>query len=215
MDLFFAPLACSMSARIALTEAGAAVNLVEVDTRAQRVLKTGEDYRAVNPLGYVPALRLDDGTVLTENAAILQFIADANPAAGLAPPKSDPLARAKLRQWLSFIGTELHKGLMLPLLGRDTPAEVKAWTVRKYASRLAYLDDKLKGREFLLDRFSVADAYLATILNWTQATPEIDLAAYPNVKAYLEHMRQRPSVASALTIELPLFRAEIARRKAA
>ena len=94
MDLFFAPLACSMSARIALTEAGAAVNLVEVDTHVQRVLKTGEDYRAVNPLGYVPALRLDDGTVLTENAAILQFIADEHPAAGLAPPKSDPLARA-------------------------------------------------------------------------------------------------------------------------
>jgi glutathione S-transferase len=202
MELFFAPLACSMSSRIALTEAGAAVNLVEVDTHAGRVLATGEDYREINPLGYVPALRLDDGTVLTENA-------------GLAPPKSDPLARAKLRQWLSFIGTELHKGLMLPLLGRETPPEVKAWAVRKYASRLAYLDEKLEGREFLLDRFSVADAYLSTILNWTQATPEIDLAAYPNVKAYLERMRQRPSVAAALGIEVPLFRAEIARRKAA
>ena len=108
MDLFFAPLACSMSSRIALAEAGAAVNLVEVDTHAGRVLATGEDYRDINPLGYVPALRLDDGTVLTENAAILQFIADEHPAAGLAPPKSDPLARARLRQWLSFIGTELH-----------------------------------------------------------------------------------------------------------
>ena len=87
--------------------------------------------------------------------------------------------------------------------------------IRKYSSRLAYLDDKLEGREFLLDRFSVADAYLATILNWTQATPEIDLAAYPNVKAYLERLRQRPSVAAALQVEVPLFRAEIARRKAA
>jgi glutathione S-transferase len=215
MDLFFSPLACSMSARIALAEAGAAVNLVEVDTRAQRVLATGEDYRVVNPLGYVPALRLDDGTVLTENAAILQFIADDHPAARLAPPESNRLARAKLRQWLSFIGTELHKGLMLPVLGRDTPPEVKAWTLRKYSSRLTYLDGKLKGREFLLERFSIADAYLATVLNWTQATPEIDLAAYPNVRAYLERMRQRPSVAAALGIELPLFRAEIARRKAA
>ena len=215
MDLFFSPLACSMSARIALAEAGAAVNLIEVDTHAKRVLATGEDYRAINPLGYVPALRLDDGTVLTENAAILQFIADAYPAAGLAPPESDELARAKLRQWLSFIGSELHKALFTPLVGRETPPEVKAWTARKYAPRLAYLDDKLKGREFLLDRFSVADAYLATILNWTQATPEIDLAAYPNVKAYLERMRQRPSVAAALGVEVPLFRAEIARRKAA
>ena len=215
MELYFAPLACSMSVRIALAEAGAAINFIEVDPDTKRVLATGEDYRAINPLGYVPALRLDDGTLLTENAAILQFIADEHPAAGLAPPASDQLRRAKLRQWLSFIGTELHKGLMLPLLGRETPPEVKAWTIRKYASRLAYLDDKLKGREFLLDRFSVADAYLATILNWTQATPEIDLAAYPNVKAYLERMRERPSVAAALGIEVPLFRAEIARRKAA
>ena len=173
------------------------------------------NYRAINPLGYVPALRLDDGTVLTENAAILQFIADAFPAASLAPPESDRAAQAKLRQWLSFVGTELHKGLMIPLLGRETPPEVKAWTVRKYASRLAYLDASLEGREFLLDRFSVADAYLVTVLNWTQATPEVDLAAYPNVKAYLERMRQRPSVAAALTVEVPLFRAEIARRKAA
>ena len=125
------------------------------------------------------------------------------------------MARAKLRQWLSFIGTELHKGLMLPLLGSETPPEVKAWTVRKYASRLAYLDKKLTAREFLLDRFSVADAYLATVLNWTRATPEIDLASYPNVKAYLDRIRQRPSVAAALKLEVPLYQAEIARRKAA
>ena len=215
MDLFFSPLACSMSARIALAEAGVAVNLVEVDPDTKRMLATGEDYRAINPLGYVPALRLDDGTVVTENAAILQFIADEYPAVGLAPPASDLLARAKLRQWLSFIGTELHKGLMIPLLGRDTPPEVKAWVVGKYASRLAYLDETLAGREFLLDRFSVADAYLVVVLNWTQATPEIDLASHPNVKAYLERMRARPSVAAALTTEVPLFRAEIARRKAA
>jgi glutathione S-transferase len=215
MDLFFSPLACSMSARIALIEAGASVNPLEVDPHTKRLLATGEDYRAINPLGYVPALRLDDGSVLTENAAILQFIADAHPAAGLAPPESDRPARARLRQWLSFIGTELHKALFLPLLGRETPPEVKAWTFRKYSSRLAYLDDKLEGREFLLDRFSVADAYLVTVLNWTQATPEIDLAAYPNVKAYLERTRQRPSVVEALGIELPQFRAEMARRQAA
>ena len=215
MDLFYSPLACSMSARIALTEAGAAANFIEVDPHSKRLLQTGEDYRAINPLGYVPALRLDDGTVLTENAAILQFIADAHPGAGLAPPESDRVAGAKLRQWLSFIGTELHKGLMIPLLGRETPPQVKAWTVAKYSSRLAYLDGRLEGREFLLDKFSVADAYLATVLNWTQATPEIDLAAYPNVKAYLERMRQRPGVAAALSVEVPLFRAEIARRKAA
>ena len=136
-------------------------------------------------------------------------------AAALAPPESDRAGRAKLRQWLSFVGSELHKGLMVPLLGRDTPVEVKAWTLGKCRPRLAYLDDRLRGREFLLDRFSVADAYLATALNRTQATPEIDLASYPDVKAYLERIRRRASFAAALNLELPLFRAEIGRRKAA
>ena len=215
MELYFAPLACSMSARIALAEAGAAIDLVEVDTHAGRILKTDDDYRVINPLGYVPALRLDDGTVLTENSAILQYIAEQYPEAQLAPPASDRLGRAKLRQWLSFISAELHKGLMTPLLGGSTPPEVKAWTVKKYAPRLAYLDGELKGREFLLDRFSVADGYLATVLNWTRATPEIDLSAYPNVKAYLERMRSRPSVAHALATEVPLYQAEVERRKAA
>src|SRR5271157_4156318 len=215
MELYFSPLACSMSVRIALAEAAADVTLVEVDPHTKRLLATGEDYRAINPLGMVPALRLDDGSVLTENAAILQYVADAFPEAYLAPPESDRAGRAKLRQWLSFVGSELHKGLMIPLLGRDTPPEVKAWALGRYKSRLAYLDDKLEGREFLLDRFSAADAYLATVLNWTQATPEIDLGAYANVKAYLDRMRARPSVAAALATEVPLFRAEMARRKAA
>ncbi len=215
MELYFAPLACSMSSRIALNEAGAAIDLVEVDTRAGRVLATGEDYRAVNPLGYVPVLKLEDGTALTENAAILQYLADLYPQARLAPPPSDRQGRARLQQWLSFIGSELHKGLMTPLLGRETPPEVRVWAVAKYAPRLAYLDEKLKGREFLLDRFSVADAYLVTILNWTRATPEIDLSHYPNVQAYLERMRARPSVVQALVTELALFQAGVARRKAA
>ena len=204
-----------MSDRIALAEAGAEVTLVEVDPDTKRVPATGADYRAVNPLGYVPALKLDDGTVLTENAAILQYLADAYPEAKLAPPESDRVGRAKLRQWLSFIGTELHKALMTPLLGSETPPEVKAWVAAKYASRLAYLNGKLAGRQFLLENFSVADGYLATVLNWTQATPEIDLAQYPNVKAYLDRMRARPSMAAALATEIPLFRAEMARRKAA
>jgi glutathione S-transferase len=176
---------------------------------------TGDDYRAINPLGYVPALRLDDGTVLTENSAILQYIADQYPEAELAPPASDRVGRAKLRQWLSFISAELHKGLMTPLLGDKTPPEMRAWTIIKYGPRLAYLDANLKDREFLLDRFSVADGYLTTVLNWTRATPQIDLSVYTNVRTYLERMRARPSVASALATELPLFHAEVARRKAA
>ena len=153
--------------------------------------------------------------MLTENSAILQYLADQYPEAQLAPPASDRVGRAKLRQWLSFISSELHKGLMTPLLGDKTPPEVKAWTLKKYGPRLAYLDARLKDREFLLDRFSVADGYLATVLNWTRATPQIDLSAYPNVKAYLERMRARPSVTAALAAEIPLFHAEVGRRKAA
>ena len=215
MDLFFSPLACSMSGRIALAEAGASANLIEVDPATKRVLASGQDYLAINPLAYVPALRLDDGTIITENAAILQYIADAYPEARLAPPESDRVARAKLRQWLSFIGTELHKALLAPLVSPKTPPEVRTFATDKYLSRLAHLEAALAGREFLLENFSVADAYLATVLNWTQAIPEIDLADYPNVKAYLERMRKRPSVAAALATEVPLFRAEAARRKAA
>jgi glutathione S-transferase len=215
MDFYFSPLACSMATRIALAEAGGTANMIEIDPANKKVLATGEDYFAVNPLGLVPALRTDDGEVLTENAAILQFIADRFPAAALAPPASDAIGRARLQQWLCFIGTELHKGLLTPLLDRKAPEEVKAYTLRRYASRLAYLNAHLSGREFLLDRFSVADAYLATVLGWTQATPQIDLSQYPAVKAYLERMRARPSVAAALGVEIPLFRAEIARQKAA
>src|SRR5215475_4406202 len=108
MDLYFSPLACSMASRVALYEAGAAANFIEVDSKTKLTLD-GADYRAVNPLGLVPALRTDDGTVLLENAAILQFIADQHAAARLAPRAGLP--RAQLQQWLSFVGTELHKAL--------------------------------------------------------------------------------------------------------
>jgi glutathione S-transferase len=215
MDLYFAPLACSMATRIALNEVGGEAQLIEVDTPDKRLVATGEDYRAINPLGLVPAFRADSGEVLTENAAILQYVADRFPESGLAPPASDAIGRARLQQWLCFIGTELHKGLMTPLLDRKAPEAVKAYTLSKYLNRLDYLNERLQGREFLLDRFTVADAYLATVLGWTQATPQIDLAKFPNVKAYLDRMRARPSVAAALSVEVPLFRAEIARHKAA
>src|ERR1700722_2965878 len=112
MELYFAPLGCSMSARIALAEAGAAIDLAAVDTHTGRIVATGDDYRAVNPLGYVPALRLDDGTVLTENSAILQYLAAQYPEAQLAPPGSHRIGRAKLRPWLSFFTAGLNNGLL-------------------------------------------------------------------------------------------------------
>lgn len=213
MDLYFSPLACSMATRVAFYEAGADARFFEVDGKTKRVLADDTDYYRINPLGLVPALRALDGEILTENAAILQYVADHLEGTNLAPT-SGPM-RTRLQQWLCFIGTELHKALFMPLLDRKASDEVKAYTLAKGRSRLAYLNDYLDGRDFVLDQFSVADAYLATVLNWSMATPMIDFDAYPAIKAYLARMRTRPSIARALAEETALYRAEIARHKAA
>ena len=213
MDLYFSPLACSMATRIALYEIGETANFIEVDPKTKTVLADGGDFRAINPLGYVPVMRTDDGAILTENAAILQHVAERFPESELGAKPG--LERSQLQQWLCFIGTELHKGLFTALLDRKAPAEVKAWTLEKYLSRLSYLNTRLEGRDYLLDHFSVADAYLVTVLNWSQATPMLNFAAYPAVTAYLKRLRQRPSVAKAMAEEVTLFQAEMARHKAA
>ncbi|MGY8633614.1 glutathione binding-like protein [Bradyrhizobium sp. 14AA] len=213
MDLYFSPLACSMATRVALYEAGAEANYLEVDPPTKTVLNDGSDFRAVNPIGLVPTLRTDEGVVLTENAAILQYVADRFPQSGLGAAQG--IDRTRLHQWLCFIGTELHKGLFIPLLDRKAPQETKAYALEKNLSRLDYLDNYLKGRDFLLDHFSVADAYLVTVINWTMATPPIELAKWPNVKAYYERLRQRSSVAKAIAEEFELYKAELARKKAA
>lgn len=211
MDLYFSPLACSMGARIALYEANAAAGFVEVDARSKRTM-AGDDFYAVNPLGLVPAIRTDSGDVLTENAAVLQYIADQNPAANLAPASG--FERAKLQQWLGFIGTELHKATFIPLFDKSLPEITRAKTLEKGAARLDYLDRHLTGREFLLDRFSVADAYLFTVLNWAQAV-SVDLKRWPAVLAYYKHMRLRPSVARAFREEVALYQEELKRHEAA
>jgi len=213
MDLYFSPLACSMATRIALYEAGQQANFIEVDPKTKRVLNDDSDFYAVNPLGYVPVVRTDDNVVLTENSAILQYVAEQLSASDIGARPG--IERSKLQQWLCFIGTELHKALFTPLLGKTVAAEVKAYTLEKYLSRLDYLNKYLEGREFLLDHFSVADAYLTTVLNWSIATPMIDFSKYPAVKAYLERMKKRPSVAKALAEEFALYQAEMARHKAA
>ena len=213
MDLYFSPLACSMATRVALYEAGEQANYLEVDPRSKRVQTDGSDFTKINPIGLVPTLRTDDGVVLTENAAILQYVADRFPQAGLGPTSG--AERPRLHQWLCFIGTELHKGLFVPLLDKKAPAEVKTYVLGRYLSRLDYLEDHLKGREYLLDHFSVADAYLVTVINWTMATPPIELAKWPALKAYFDRLRTRPSVAKAIAEEFELYKAELARHKAA
>jgi glutathione S-transferase len=212
MELFFSPLACSMATRISLYEAGASARYTQVDGRTKQTLD-GDDFLSINPLGLVPAMRTDDGVVLTENAAILQYVANRHSDADLAPRAG--IKRSLLQQWLCFIGTELHKALFTPLLTGDAPEGAKAFALAKGESRLDYLNRHLAGREFLLDRFSVADAYLFTVLHWSRAIPQIDLARWPAVKAYVERLRQRPSIAKALSEELALYEAEQARHKAA
>ncbi len=213
MDLYFSPLACSMATRVALYEAGAEANYLEVDSPSKTVLKDGTDFRAVNPIGLVPTLRTDEGVVLTENAAILQYVADRFPGAGISANSAEE--RSRLHQWLCFIGTELHKGLFIPVLDKTAPDDMKSHVLRKNLSRLDYLENYLKGRDYLLDHFSVADAYLVTIINWTMATPPIELAKWPTVKAYHERLRARPSIAKAIAEEFELYKAELARHKAA
>ena len=213
MDLYFSPLACSLATRIALYEAGAEARYLEVDPKTKVVQNDGSDFYQVNPLGLVPTLRTDDGLVLTENAAILQYVADRFPQAGISTGPG--MERSRLHQWLCFIGTELHKGLFVPVLDKKASPEVKAYILGKGLSRLDYLEKYLEGREFLLDHFSVADAYLVTVINWTMATPPIELAKWPVVKDYYERLRARPSIARAVAEEFKLYQAELARHQAA
>ncbi|HSR97234.1 MAG TPA: glutathione S-transferase N-terminal domain-containing protein [Kofleriaceae bacterium] len=225
MQLYFSPLACSMATRIALYEAGADAAYIEVDPKTKLTLD-GADYRKVHPLGLVPALRTDDGELVTENAAVLQYLVRRFPEARLGPSEGLPYAR--LQQWLCFIGTELHKGTFAPLLDRAAPEAVKTYTLERSRSRLAYLSEHLANREYLLaspgssapggsaeliDQFSVADAYLVTVLNWTLAVP-IALKDWPALDAYVGRLRSRASVAKAMREEQQLYAAEVARHRA-
>lgn len=200
MDIYFSPLACSLASRIVLYESRQDAQFHRVDTRAGRTA-SGEDYRAINPKGLVPALRTDDGVVLTENAAILQYLADRKPDASLAP---GGFAHYQLQQWLSFIGSELHKPVFAVLLGASYPAEAKAKAKEDAPAKLAYLNDHLTGRDWLLDDFSVADAYLCAVLNWNQAV-KLDFSPYTAIQAYQARLMTRPAVQKAAAEELALY----------
>ncbi|NOJ93031.1 glutathione S-transferase [Corallococcus coralloides] len=209
MQLYFSALSCSVATRVCLYEAGTEATFIEVDSKTKRTLD-GSNYLDVHPLGLVPALRTDDGDVLTENAAILQYLAGALPQAELAP--TDSRGRVRLQQWLSFIGTELHKATFSPLLDASSPEGAKGYALERGAARLAYLEKHLTGREFLLERFSVADAYLMAVLNWSVATP-IDLKQWPALSAYFARLQKRPDVARAFAEERALYMAQLEKRK--
>ena len=212
MDLYFAPLACSMASRMALYEAGGSARFVYVDNKTKR-LADGSDFLAINPMGQVPVLRTDDGDILTENPVVLQYIADRYPESGLAPA-AGRIERYKLQRWLNFVTSELHKLVFTPLLTATSPEGAKAFAREKGDQRFKILDDYLSDAKFLLDRFTVADCYLATVLNWA-GFAGVDLATYPAVKAYFQRLQERPGVAKAMAEEMALYQEEKARRQAA
>lgn len=201
MKLYYSSGACSLSPHIVAREAGIPLELVKVDLRrAPHRTESGANYLEINPNGYVPALELDSGELLTEGAAIVQFLADLAPDAGLAPPAGS-FERYRLQQWLSFVGTELHKMYSPWLFHPEYGEQAQAAAREKIAARLAYLDRALDGRSFLLgERFSVADAYCFTIVNWS-GLHRIDLTPYPRLVQYMARIGARPAVQAALQAE--------------
>ena len=198
MKLYFSGGACSLSPHIALREAGLPFTLVKVNTKTKE-MDGGGDFRTVNPKGYVPALQLDDGSILTEGPAIVQYIADQAPAAQLAPANGT-LARYQLQEWLNFISTELHKQFS-PLFDGTTPEEQKSKQRAKIGGRFDWVAQQLGAQPYLMgDTFTVADGYLFTVINWGQWTG-IDLAQWPVLKAFHERVRARAAVQEALRAE--------------
>lgn len=197
MKLYYSPAACSLSPHIALAESGLEYSLEKVDLRSHQAQHEG-DFYAINPKGYVPALLTDEGVLLTEGPAIVQYIADLAPAAKLAPPNGS-LPRYQLQSWLNFISTELHKQFS-PLFKPDASAELKAAQRAVIGKRLDYVVEQLKGQDFLMGEFSVADAYLFTVLNWGQWV-DIDIAQWPALAAFMARVQARPGVQKALKEE--------------
>lgn len=198
MKLFYKPGACSFSPHIVLREAGVDFTLVKVDLMTKR-LENGEDYFAINPKGQVPALQLDDGTLLTEGLAIVQYLADTVPDRQLLAPAGS-ITRYQALEWLTYIATEFHKGFT-PLFRPDTPEDYKPVARALLEKKLAYINESLEGKQWLVGtRFSVADAYLFTVLRWA---PHVGLTldGYSNITAYMARVEARPAVAAALAAE--------------
>jgi len=197
VKLYFLTGACSLASNIALREAGIPFDLIKVDRRTKQA--AGVDFTQINPKGYVPALQLDDGQVLTENVAVLQYIADRNPAAKLAPP-AGTMDRYRLQEWLSFINSEVHKAFS-PLFSSEASDDMKTYARNYVAKRLDYVEKALGDKTFLMgDQFTVADAYLFTVIGWG-AHVGIDLARWPKLNSYHQRIASRPYVIEAMTAE--------------
>jgi glutathione S-transferase len=200
MKLYFFPGACSLACHIALRESGATFDMEKVDGKTKKTA-SGADYLAVNPKGYVPTLALDDGQKLTEAAAILQYVADQNPAAKLAPAAGS-MERYRMIEWLNFIATEIHRN-HTPLFkfAEKLPDASKQVFKDDLAGRFEWLAKQLEGKQYLLgDTFSIADIYLFTVLNWPRYVG-MDIGKWPALKEYHKRIGSRPAVQAALLAE--------------
>lgn len=198
MKLYYSPGACSLASHIALEEAQLPYSLVKVDLAAKKTAD-GSDYLAVNGKGYVPTLELDNGAVLTENAVVLQYIADRNPGTRLAPAHGT-FDRYRLGEWLNYIAAEIHKAFG-PLWNAKNADEVKDNAKRNLAKRFAYVEKRLAESPFLMgDTFTIADAYLFVMLNWTGLLG-VDLAQFPRLRDFHARVKARPAVQKAMAGE--------------
>ena len=198
MKLYYTPGACSLSPHIVARELGLEPTLVKVDISSKKT-DDGRDYSEINPKGYVPALELDGGEVLTEGTAIVQYLADRKPEAGLAPANGT-LERYRVQEMLGYINSELHKSYS-PLFNPKTTPEVRQEKQDYLKKRYGLIEKALAGKQFLLgDHFTVADAYLFTVTNWAGFV-KLDLADFPNLKAFQERVAARPAVRTALKAE--------------
>lgn len=198
MKLYFAPGACSLASHIALYETGMPFETDQFIAASGKTAR-GEDFSQVNPKGYVPTIRLDDGSILTEGVAVLQYIADRNPASGLAP-KAGTMARYRLQEWLTYIATEIHKTFS-PLFNKNVSAEVKEHAHELLGRRLGYVESQLANKPYLLgDNFTVADAYMFVVVRWSYHVG-FDLAQFPRMQEYLAKILARPAVQAAMKAE--------------
>lgn len=199
MKLFYASGSSSLLPHIVLREAGLAFDPIKIDEHT-KAIAGGGDFRSVNPLGYVPALVLDDGTLLTEGAAIVQYIADLVPEKNLAPPNGT-IERVRLQAWLNFLASEMHKGGFSPLFYEGIPEEGRDVFRARLKNRFAHLDEHLSSHAYLMGReYSVADAHLFVISSWATWV-NFDLSPYRALLAYREQVGARPAVMAALKME--------------
>lgn len=198
MKLYYAPSACSLAPHIVAHEAGIPLELERVDVR-NKTLVSGGDFYAINPKGYVPALQLDDGQLLTEGPAISQYIADKNPGSGLAPAHGT-LERYRLQEMMGYINSELHKSYS-PLFNKDTLPEVRKEKEEYLRKRYSLIEKHLEGKSYLFgDTFTAADAYLFVVTNWAKFV-NLDLSAFSNLAAFQKRVAARPGVQAAMKAE--------------